>query len=152
MLFYYFWSFWHDKKADISFKDINNRRHNKINQKIIWGSKALNSEKHIINKNKSISINYSNDIIIKDKNQNNKIKQRNNILKCLIGFNKSRKEVMGKYFDIWLDKRYYYYLTTEDNKWKIRKNYNNFDKPEKNDKKLPKEKRFRKILKVIKKI
>ena len=130
------------KKVDISLKDINNKRHSKINQKSIWGSKALNSKKYIINKNKSNSINYSNiicnDIIIKDKNQNNKIKQRNNILKCLIELNKSRKEVEGKYFDIWLDKTYYYYLTPEDNKRKSRKNYNNFDKSEKNDKKYKK--------------
>ena len=97
------------KKVDICLKDINCRRHNKINQKSIWGSKALNSQKHINNKNNSI--NYSNiignDIIIKEKNQN-KFKQRNNIIKCLIEFNKSRKEVEGIYFNLWLDKTYYY--------------------------------------------
>ena len=130
------------KKVDISLKAINNRKHNKINQKSIWGSKALNSKKYIINKNKSNSINYSNIIcnyiIKKDKNQNNTIKKRNNILKCLIELNKSRKEVEGKYFDIWLDKTYYYYLTPEDNKRKTIKNYNNYDKSEKNDKKYKK--------------
>ena len=138
----------------IYFKDINNRRHNQINQLSIWGSKALNSKKYIINKNKSNSINYSNiidnDIIIKDKNQNNKIKQRNNILKFLIEFNKSRKEAEGKYFDIWLDKSYYYYLALKIIKEKLEKNIMiliNLKKTIKNIKKLLKEMRFRKILK-----
>ena len=135
----------HFKTLDNSLRDINNRRFNKINKKSMWGSKAQNAKNSITNKIKSNSINYLNTInnnikknITKEKKEIKKLRKRNNILKCLIEFKRSRREIYAEYFDIWFDKTYYYDITLEPDYKNSNKNYDNFydyDKYEKNEKK-----------------
>ena len=139
----------HFKTLDNSLRDINNRRFNKINKKSMWGSKAQNAKNSITNKIKSNSINYLNTInnnikknITKEKKENKRLRKRNTILKCLIEFKRSRREVYAEYFDIWFDKTYYYDITPEPDYKNSNKNYDNFydyDKYEKNEKKYKKE-------------
>ena len=84
----------------------------------MWGSKTYNSRpsKESINKiktkNKSLK---TSDIFYSKKNNEKKqikhAKKLKRILKCLIEFKKSRREVEGKYFDIWYDKTYTYYTS-----------------------------------------
>ena len=90
----------------------------KISQRSMWGSKTYNSRpsKESINKiktkNKSLK---TSDIFYSKKNNEKKqikhAKKLKRILKCLIEFKKSRREVEGKYFDIWYDKTYTYYTS-----------------------------------------
>ena len=86
----------------------------KISHKSMWGSKTFVTKKSIesnrlkpkkSNKKLSDTTYYTN----QDKKEKKHTKKLKRILKCLIQFNKSRRELYGKYFDIWYDKTFYYY-------------------------------------------
>ena len=108
-------------KGESSYSTLNN-------QKSMWGSKTYRTK----NYSRLSSSNYS-EIryhINKDKKTSQKIKKRNTILKYLIEFNQSRREVKEKYFDIWYDKTYDYNYITQ----KIDEKFNNYDKKYKKNK------------------
>ena len=97
----------------------------KISQRSMWGSKIFNSRPSkesikqintINNSKKDSDIFYSK--MSNEKKKKKRAKKLKRILKCLIEFHKSRREVEGKYFDIWYDNTYTYYAskTSKDSK------------------------------------
>ena len=86
----------------------------KVSHKSMWGSKtfvtknSLESNKLRPTK-KSKKLSDTTYFKNQDKKEIKHTKKLKRILKCLIQFNKSRRELYGKYFDIWYDKTFYYY-------------------------------------------
>ena len=86
----------------------------KISQKSMWGSKTFVTKNSIESsrlkpKKNSKKLSDTTYYKSKDKKEIKHTKKLKRILKCLIQFNKSRRELYGKYFDIWYDKTFYYY-------------------------------------------
>ena len=136
-----------NNKTIDSFYGENNTKNlcNTTRQKSIWGSTAYNNNKNYY-KNKNYTEKYSNNSYLLKK-ENKKMKIIKSILKCLIEFKKSRREVKAKYFDIWYDETFYYDTKCKyDNKYidsfnsnkknyenKIIKKYNKYDSFKIND-------------------
>ena len=105
------------KKRESSSKEDDFDRYSyttKISQKSMWGSKTFATRNSIESnrlKPTKNSKKLSDTTYFKshDKKEIKHTKKLKRILKCLIQFNKSRRELYGKYFDIWYDKTFYYY-------------------------------------------
>ena len=129
---------YHTKLNDSKEKYKTNTFWNRNNKKTIWGSRAYNSKNNSEKSNSIISFTF-------EKKDSKKLTKFKNIIKHLIDFKKSRKELKIKYFYLWYDKIYNNYNTKKD---KIKRNKNqlntyksysiykiNYEKLEKNAKK-----------------
>ena len=113
----------------------------KISHRSMWGSKTFVTKNSIESnrlkptkniKKLSDTTYYKN----QDKKEIKHTKKLKRILKCLIQFNKSRRELYGKYFDIWYDKTFYYYddvFNKNSNKKSDNKKYESENKYNYND-------------------
>jgi len=128
----------HKKRESSSTQDDFDRYSytTKVSHKSMWGSKTYVSKNSKESNNRlktkkttkklSDTTYYQN----KDKKEIKHTKKLKRILKCLIQFNKSRRELYGKYFDIWYDKTFYYYdkdmynKKSNNNKYESENKYN----------------------------
>ena len=146
-----------DKDKYLIETDVKNRGfndYNTINKRTVWGSSAFYQNEFSHKSNNRLSYKEQNNInlISKEKKRNRKKRKLYTILKCLIEFNRSRREVEAKFFDIWFDKTYYYYDLAPMAKQKyVDTNYYDLVKYEKGDKKYKKKSKDNKIEKKEKK-
>ena len=121
--------------------------YNTINKRTVWGSKAFYQNGFTNKSNIRNSYKEQNNInlVSKEKKRNRKLRKLYTILKCLIEFNRSRREVEAKFFDIWFDKTYYYYDLVPMAKQKyIDPNYYYLDKYETGERKYKKKSKDKK--------
>ena len=101
----------HLKEREVKTREFNDYS-TMINKRSIWGSRPFYQSGFTIRSNNRNSYKGQNNISLiskEERKRNRKIRKRNLILKCLLEFNRSRREVEAKFFDIWFDKTYYYY-------------------------------------------
>ena len=111
------------KTIESNYEDNNTKKWSiTARQKTIWGSKANQTNKFSY-KNRYYSEKYS-ETSFNSKIERKSMKKIRKILKCLIEFKKSRREIEGKYFDIWYDKTFNDYDSSYRDDYKKKKNYN----------------------------